>query len=247
MPHPIPFVRWCGLGAILGGALWVIVNIIHASKPRGCIAEECALRPMRETGALEGILALLSLMLFVAGAGGLVVLARRSGRFGRMGNAGVVIGAFGVALLVIAGLIQALFFGGDFPLMPGFVIPGVLAVVVGFAVLGIAVLRAGVLPRLVAMLFIVGALAMLGINEQTWRTLMALPLGVAWVAVVYVLGRGMVRQPDSRPRALDNPPRRAQARSARTGLQSISWAASALPFLWNKEGSSMIRATLEDG
>ena len=146
---------------------------------------------MRETGALEGILMLLSLMLFAAGAVGLVVLARRSGSFGKMGAAGVLIGAFGVGVLVIAGLIQALFFGGDFPLMPGFVIPGVLAMILGFAVLGIAVLRARVLPRWVAALFIVGALAMLGFNEQTWRTLMAVPFGAAWVTVGYVLWSGI--------------------------------------------------------
>ena len=41
MPHPIPFVRWCGSAAMVGGALWT----------------------MRETGALEGILMFLSLLL----------------------------------------------------------------------------------------------------------------------------------------------------------------------------------------
>jgi hypothetical protein len=185
---------------MLGGALWVIVDVVHASKPRGCIAEECALRPRRETGALEGILALLSLVLFVVGAAGLVVLARRSGHFGRLGNAGVVIGAFGAMVLAMVGLIQALFFGGDFPLMPGFVIPGVLALIMGFLLLGVAILRTGVLPRWIAVLFIVGALAMLGFNEQTWRTLMAVPFGVAWVAVGYALWSG-VGAPAGRPTA----------------------------------------------
>ncbi len=74
MAHPIPFVRWCGLAAMLGGALWVIGNVVHASKPRGCTAEERALRPMRETGVLEGIL-----MLFIVGAVDLLVQARRLG------------------------------------------------------------------------------------------------------------------------------------------------------------------------
>ena len=185
------FVRWCGLAAMLGGALWVIGTVIHASKPRGCIAEECAFRPMRETGVLEGILMLLSLMLFVAGTAGLVVLARRFGRFVKMGNAGVVIGAVGALLLVIAGLVQALFFGGDFPLMPYFVVPGVLALLAGFVLLAVAVLRSGVLPRWAALLLLVGALAMLGFNEQTARALMAIPLGVAWVAVGYVLWSGV--------------------------------------------------------
>ena len=191
MPNSIPFVRWCGLAAMLGGTLWVLGNVIHAFKPRGCIAEECAVRPMRETSALEGILMLLSLVLFVAGAAGLVVLARRMERFGKLGNAGVVIGAFGAAVLVLAGLIQAVFFGGDFPLMPGFVIPGVLALIAGFVLLGIAILRSGVMPQWAALLFIVGALAMLGFNEQTWRTLMAIPFGVAWLVVGYVLWSGV--------------------------------------------------------
>ena len=187
MPRSISFVRWCGLAAMLGGALWVIGTLIHASKPRGCIAEECASRPMRESGVLDGTLMLLSLLLFAAGAVGLVVLARHSGPFGKMGNAGVVIGAVGAGLLVISGLIQAIFFGGDFPLMPYFVIPGVLALIVGFVLLGIAILRAGVLPRWAALSLVVGALAMLGFNEQTALALMAIPLGVAWVAVGYAL------------------------------------------------------------
>ncbi len=187
MPHSVPFVRWCGMAAMLGGALWVIGTLIHASKPRGCVAQECAFRPMRESGVLDGILMLLSLLLFAAGAMGLVVLARRLGRFGKTGNAGVVVGAIGAALLVVSGLIQALFFGGDFPLMPYFVIPGVLALVVGFVLLGIAILAAGVLPRWGALLLIVGALAMLGFNEQTALALLAVPLGVAWSAVGYVL------------------------------------------------------------
>lgn len=191
MPHSIPFVRWCGLAAMLGGALWVIGTLIHASKPRGCIAQECASRPMRESGLLDGTLMLLSLLLFAAGAVGLVILARRLGRFGKMGNAGVFIGAVGAALLVISGLIQAIFFGGDFPLMPYFVIPGVLALIAGFVPLGIAILRAGVLPRWAALLLIVGALAMLGFNEQTALALMAVPLGVAWAALGYALWSGV--------------------------------------------------------
>jgi hypothetical protein len=194
MPRSITLVRWCGLAAMLGGVLWVIGTLIHASKPRGCIAEECALRPMRESGVLDGTLMLLSLLLFAAGAVGLVILARHLGRFGKLGNAGVVIGALGAALLVISGLIQALFFGGDFPLMPYFVIPGVLTLILGFVLLGIAILTAGVLPKWAALLLIVGALAMLGFNEQTALALMAIPLGVAWAAVGYVLWSGVGAQ-----------------------------------------------------
>ena len=86
--------------------------------------------------------------------------------------------------------------------MPYFVIPGVLALVVGFVLLGIAVLRARVVPRWAAVLLIVGTLAMLGFNDQNARALMAVPNGVAWVAVGYVLwsGRGEVARQPARAR-----------------------------------------------
>ena len=184
-------IRWSGLAAMLGGTLWTIAAVAHASKPRGCIAAECASRPMRESGAFVGISTFLSVLLFAAGAVGLVTLVRSGGRFGRTGNAGVVIGAGGAAVLVIATLVQAIFFGGDFPFMPHFVVPGLLALVVGFLLAGIAILRSGVLPRWVAVLVIVGALAMLGANEQTARVLLMIPFGVAWVAVGYVLWSGV--------------------------------------------------------
>lgn len=180
-------IRWSGLAAMLGGALWIIGSVIHASKPRGCIAEECAFRPMRESGALDGILMLLSLLLFAVAVTGLVMLARRSGRFGVVGKIGVIIGGAGVVLLLVASLVQSTFFGGDFPLMPYFVIPGLLAMVVGLVFLGVAILRSRVLPRWTAALLIIGALAMLGANEQTSRVLLTIPLGAAWIAVGYVL------------------------------------------------------------
>jgi hypothetical protein len=59
--------------------------------------------------------------------------------------------------------------------MPQFVIPGLLAMVFGFLLAGIAILRSEVLPRWVAVLIIGGALAMLGANEQTARVLRMIP------------------------------------------------------------------------
>ncbi len=79
--------------------------------------------------------------------------------------------------------------------MPYFVIPGVLALVVGFVLLGIAVLRARVVPRWAAVLLIVGTLAMLGFNDQNALALMAIPFGIAWIAVGYVLWSGRGEQP----------------------------------------------------
>jgi hypothetical protein len=190
-------VRWSGLAAMLGGALFVVSAVVIASMPRGCIGDECASRPMRETG-VAGALLMLALLLVVIGAAGLVIRVRDAGRLGSLGKTGIVLGAVGAALPVIGSLIQGILFDGDYPLMPYFVIPGVLALVVGFVLLGLAVLQAKVLPRWTAVLLIVGTLAMLGFNDQNARALMAIPNGIAWVAVGYVLwsGRGEeARQP----------------------------------------------------
>jgi hypothetical protein len=180
-------VRRSGLAAMLGGALWVAGAVLTASKPRGCIGDECTFREMREFGTLDGVLALLAVLLLTVGVAGLVTHARYAGRFGRLGSIGLATGAVGAALLVIGGLIQAVFSGGDFPLMPFFVLPGMLALVVGFLLLGLALLWARVLPRWAAALLVVGALAMLGFNDQNWQALMAIPFGIAWVAVGHSL------------------------------------------------------------
>jgi hypothetical protein len=71
-----------------------------------------------------------------------------------------------------------------------------LALVGGFVLLAITVLLAEVLPRWATVLLVVGYLAMLGFNDQTARALLAIPNGVAWSAVGYVLWSGeAVQQP----------------------------------------------------
>jgi hypothetical protein len=81
-------------------------------------------------------------------------------------------------------------------LVPAFIIPGLLAVIAGFLLLGVAVLRSEALPRWAGVLLIVGALTMLGLNDQTWQALMAVSFGVAWVTVGYALWSC---EPDQRP------------------------------------------------
>ncbi len=174
---------------MVGGALSVVSAVMIASMPRGCIGNECAFREMRDVG-IAGALLILALLLIMVGAAGLVIRARNAGRFGALGKTGAVLGAVGIALPVIGSLIQGILFDGDYPLMPYFVIPGVLALVVGFALLGIAVLRARVLPRWAAVLLIIGSLAMLAFNDQNAQALMAIPFGIAWAAVGYVLWSG---------------------------------------------------------
>ncbi len=175
-------IRLCGLAAMLGGALLVLGAVITAAMPRGCIAEECAVRPMRDTSGLAPI-SILSALLVAAGLAGMVVLVRHAGRFGRLGRASLIVIAIGAALLVIGTVLNA----WDSSLVPAFIIPGILVLISGVLLLAIAVLRSRVLPRWAAVLLIVGALAMLGFNDQNWQALMAIPFGIAWVGVGYAL------------------------------------------------------------
>lgn len=62
--------------------------------------------------------------------------------------------------------------------------------IAGFLLLGVAALRSGTLPRWASVPLVVGALAMLGFNDQNWQALMAIQFGVGWMAVGYVLWSG---------------------------------------------------------
>lgn len=181
-------IQWSGLAAMLGGTLLIGTVIAVANLPTGCITAECEIagRSMRQWDNIAPFF-IAALFLVVVGLAGLVIRAQRANRLGLLGRTGLVTAIVGVALLVLGGGIQEIFFGGDFPFMPLFVIPGILGLVIGFLLAGVAVLRANVLPRWAAWLLIVGALALLGLNDQNARVLMTIPFGAAWVAVGYVL------------------------------------------------------------
>jgi hypothetical protein len=177
------------------GALWVAATVVHAAKPRGCVGQECAYRAMRQSGPIDAALTLLSLVLLAAGVSGMVVLAKGTAGFGRAGQAGAALSATGTIVLVVASLVQAALFDDDLPLMPYLVIPGALALITGIVLLALGILRSGILPRWSAAALIVGALAMIGFNEQTGAVLLAIPLGLAWCFVGCVLCSGEADSP----------------------------------------------------
>jgi hypothetical protein len=187
---PLNLIRWSGLTAMLGGVLWIAGAIQTGLQPRGCIGDECAFRPMREGGTIDTVLFFLAMLLLAVGVAGLVIHTRNAGPFGRLGWIGAVASVIGVAVLIISSLTQDVFFGGDFPLMPFLVIPGGFVLLVGFLLLGITILRARVLPLWVAVLFVVGTLLMVAVNDQNAQVFMAIPFGIAWVVVGYVLCSG---------------------------------------------------------
>jgi hypothetical protein len=172
---------------MLGGVLWIAGVVITALKPEGCIGVECDLpgRSMREGRPVDAALAIAGVLMIVLGATAIVV--RGGDRLGPQGLVGLRVSMAGAALLLIAGLAQAIFFAGDFPYMPLFVLSGGLALVIGFLLLGVAIVRSRLLPRWSGLLLVLGALGMLGFNDQNAQALLAIPFGFAWVAIGYVL------------------------------------------------------------
>jgi hypothetical protein len=107
------------------------------------------------------------------------MLARQSRRNTKLANAAVSIAAVGFAVVLLAVLIQLVFFNGDWPWMPYVVIPGMLAVIVGFLLIGIFILRSNVLPRWLGVFLLVSSIVLVAFNEQTQAVLLAIPFGLA--------------------------------------------------------------------
>jgi uncharacterized membrane protein YhaH (DUF805 family) len=188
-----------GAGAILGGAAWVTACVIHASQPSGCVGDaDCSRVAMREATYATSLLLAAAGALLVASGGGLLLLIRRDGRLGRGAVLGSASAAVGVLLLVVAVTVQALFFDGDFALMPALVVPGIALLAVGLVLVGWSVIRSEVLPRWAGIALASGAVLLVGANEQTDAVLLAVPFGVAWLVTGLAL---CGRRARDRPRA----------------------------------------------
>jgi hypothetical protein len=190
-------IRWGGPATVLGGLLWIVAAVVSALKPEGCIGADCSLpgRSMRAGRAVDAQLLIAAVLLIGLGAAA-VTRAIRTGRFGRLGRVGVISSALGLVLIASGLLVQALFFGGDFPYMPLAVVPGALAIVIGLLLLAIAILGSGVFPRWAGVLLIIGTLALLGFNDQNAQVLMAVPFGIAWLGVGYAMWSARSAQPE---------------------------------------------------
>lgn len=184
------FPKWAGAAAMVGGALCVLAAFLHSLEPTGCIGLECETRPMRSGTEFVGLAGAVASLLILIGVAGLTMLARRSGGFTRLANAGLICAAAGFIWLFAGVLVQAIAFGGDFPWMPYFVIPGMLGVIAGLLLIGVFILRSGVLPRWLGILFIVSTIALVAANEQTAAVLLAVPFGLAMVAAGYFMWAG---------------------------------------------------------
>ena len=138
-------VRWGALAALVSGVLWIVGGLLHLAYPQD------------PPGALGHFLNYLGTAIF-SGAylgmlGGLVGLhARQVGLYGRLGTAGFFLAFAGAALAFVGQATSAIFpkegtLGWLFS-DPGFGFQaGILLMILGLVLLGVATLRARVLPR----------------------------------------------------------------------------------------------------
>jgi hypothetical protein len=164
-------IRWSGLAAMVGGALWVILFVLFALRSSG----PGLTSPYRSFEGLS-LPILLSLLLIVSGFVGVHIWRREV--YGRFGTVGFV--------LAIVGAIVSVVSLGSWPL----IFIGSYALMIGSLLVGAATLVTNALPRWGSIALIVGSVAFLLFNTETAVAWFALPYGVAWAAVGYLLWSG---------------------------------------------------------
>jgi hypothetical protein len=187
-------VRWGGLAGILAGVAWAVSGIVHFAM----VYPEAGTGP---TGSLSDYLIEGAHAVAEAGmVGALLGLRARQGpAYGRLGMVGFVLALLGSALLCVI-TVTAIISGdalGEAVLGTIF-ISGVLGWLVGFPLLGIATLRARVLPRWVGVLLLAYfPLFAFLLGSYGWG---GIALGLLWVALGYVLWswRGTAAEQPSR-------------------------------------------------
>ena len=182
-------VRWGGLAAMLDGLLWVANDLCGRLSPDPD-DWDCNSAYDYLTNAIDSAAYLLLLV-------GLVGLhARQAERYGPLGTAGFFAAFVGAAMVGVANPAEHCL-GLD--VLGGLVyLPGVLLLSIGTLLLGIATMRARVLPRWCGVALIVGLVAMF-IGADSGGMVV---FGLAWVAVGYVLwsGRGAPAEQPARVR-----------------------------------------------
>ncbi len=164
------FVRWSGPAAALGGALWVAVFAVYASR-----SQVPGSGPPYGSFEGLGVPGLLSLVLIALGLVGLDLPSWRGQGHGRLGRVG-----FDVALL---GAFAVVVTGASWPI--GMI--GAWVLMVGSLMVGAAALLAGTLPRWGAAALMVGSLVFFLFDTDPARAWLALPYGAAWVVVGYLM------------------------------------------------------------
>jgi hypothetical protein len=173
---PSGIIRWGGIAAMIGGALWVVWGLLSRAIPYAAGGPSYGGLLRLSAGLL-----LFAALLTLGGLVGLDALQGGSSRsLGRVGFYTAAVGLLAQALAAVFLLVgsEALLW----LLAPG----GSLAVVVGLALYGAATLQARVLARWCGWaLIVVPPIASL-LNSKVFYGSIAL-FGVLWVALGYVL------------------------------------------------------------
>ncbi len=181
-------IRRGAVAFMIGGVVWIVFNLITLS-----LGPEAFTYPSLSAFSLSALYILVLLL----SAGGLVGFhALQKGSYGRVGRAGFYTVLVSSAILILASVV--FLFGSE---AIGFLNPvgllGVLGVLVGFVLYGVATLQARVLPRWCGVLFIIFlpvaiVLGPSGGIGNIWTGLVQLALGYT------LLQRGTSAQQPSR-------------------------------------------------
>ena len=141
---PGALVRWAGLLAMAAGVSIFVTPLLHPEDPRSA-----AWVPVH----LLYFATLIAVLLVLVG-----VFVRQLSRSGRLGLAGFLVAFVGTAMMLLEGR-EHLFshdFGQGTPIGLWQLIAASFAFSAGYILLGVAILRAGVLPRAAGVLLAVG-------------------------------------------------------------------------------------------
>ena len=166
-------VRWGALGALLAGLAWIASFVVGlASGGQG--SETFGLPSSYLIEGLTGLALAGTLM------GLLGLHARQSTSYGFLGTVGFLAALIGTALVLANVLLIRM---AERNLLDLLLLVGLVGMLLGFVLLGIATLRARVLPQWagVALILVLPISALLGDSGG------GLVLGVVWLALGYVL------------------------------------------------------------
>ena len=158
------------LGALLAGAAWIAAAAVAYSGITGAGPPYSYLDEATAGVALAATL---------AGLGGLCA-RHAAGPGGRLGASGLLAALAGAALLA-AGSALADRAGGTLDWLPAV---GLLLVLVGFTLSGVAILRGGLLPQWCGLLLIICCVPLVGALGEVGGGVV---LGLAWLALGFVL------------------------------------------------------------
>jgi hypothetical protein len=178
-------VRATALCAMLGGALWVLILLAVALKAPGAANSD--------TGYLIPFMHLPVLLIVAALVG---VHRYQAARTGYLGVTAFVLTLVG-GVFYFAGVIAS-GWGVDnaweFVFVPGFFI-----MTVGTLLFAASMLLARVLPLSGGLLLLVGTLLLKAFNLDDWHVLLALPFGLAWFWIGYLLWKHIAQGKPQQP------------------------------------------------